>query len=101
MTFGAGLIARGGDVNAASVFGVTLCAPQLFSADDTDRVVDWTIVACEAGRVCSPRGESAGLLHMASGAFFFENGVSFRHASARVHAMITRKSAPRDPNQCK
>ena len=97
VAFGATLVTRGVDIHAAAMLTMACRAGQRFSLIN---VMDRPVVTREAGRVGSLGGKCAGLLHMAAGAFLFEDGVSFRHASAGIHAVITGKAAPGDPHQC-
>jgi len=61
--------------------------------------MDWSVVAREAGGVGGFRRESAGLLEVTGGAFFFEDGVGGAHAAAGVNARVFRGGAPGDPDQ--
>jgi hypothetical protein len=63
-------------------------------------MVYWPIVAGEAGAVGGFGGKSAGLLEVARGAFFFEDGVGCGHAAAAVDAGIFGERAFSDPHQC-
>src|SRR6267154_4813289 len=100
MAYRAGLIADSGNINPAFVFCVALGAGEFFSAADADGVMRGPIVALETGVVGSLRGERAGFLHVTGHTFFFEDRMSLRHMPARVHALVSGKTAPRDPSQC-
>ena len=62
-------------------------------------MVDGAIVAGEASVAGGFCGKGPGLLHMAGGALFFENGVGSGHPAAGIHAMIAGKTMPGDPNE--
>ncbi len=96
VTFCAGLIARSGDVDAPTVVGMTRRASRSWRLRG---VMDGAVVAVETSAVGSLRVKCAGFLRVTCCAFFFENGVSFRHTPARVHAMVSGKTAPRDPGE--
>jgi hypothetical protein len=98
MASSAALVTGGFDVYAAAMFHM---ACRTFERLRLTGVMDGAVMTREAGTVRGFCGECAGLLDMTSGASLFEDGVSYRHASARVHAVITRKTAPRYPNQGK
>ena len=85
MTPRASLIAGGHDVYAAAMLDMAGCARKRFLAL---RVMNWAVVAREAGAVGRFRGERVGLLHVTGGALSFENGVSPGHLAAGIHAMI-------------
>ena len=100
MAYRAGLIADSGNINPALVFCVALGAREFLSAADADGVMRGPIVALETGVVGSFRGERARFLHVTRHTFFFEDRMSLRHTPARVHALVSGKTAPRDPRQC-
>ena len=64
------------------------------------RMMDGAVVAVEASGVRRFRGECARRSQVAGSAIFFEHRVRFAHAAAGIDAMIARKSAPGNPNQC-
>src|ERR1700730_13362592 len=70
MTFGAGLIARCGNIDSAAMLAVARGALERFCCGG---VVNGTVVAREAGAVGGFRGESPGLLQMARRAFSLQN----------------------------
>jgi len=100
MAYRAGLIADSGNINPAFVFCVALGAGEFFSAADAYGVMRGPIVALETGVVGSFRGERARFLHVTRHTFFFEDRMSLRHRPARVHALVSGKTAPGDPTQC-
>jgi hypothetical protein len=101
MTFCAGLIGGSGNTYAASMLGVALSASEHFSADETDGMVDWPVMAIKASGVRGFRGKGASLLEVARGAFFFENRVSLGQAASTVNTRIFRERAFGDPDQSK
>jgi hypothetical protein len=75
MTFCAGLIAGGRNAYAAFVLGMTFGAGEFFSPDDTDRVVNWAVMAIETSGVRGFGGKSISLLDVACGALFLEHSM--------------------------
>ena len=96
MTFGASLIARGSNVDAAAMFGVAGCARR---SCRLSCMVDWAVVAVEASVVGSFRGKCARCLHVTSGAFFFEDGVGFGQSATAIHARVFKNGAFGDPDK--
>jgi hypothetical protein len=72
VAFGAGMAARGGDIDATAMLGVAFCAGELFRCAC---VMHRSIVTVEAGTVSGFGGKSSGLLHVAGRAFFFKDSV--------------------------
>ena len=96
MAFGAGLAAGGGNVDAATMFGVAGGAGQ---GVRLRRVVDGAVVTGKATAVGGFCGEDAGLLQVAGRAFLFKDGVGGAHASAGIDAGIFGEGAPGNPGQ--
>jgi len=96
VTLGASLVAGSGNVNAAPVFGV---AGGAIGRGNARGVMRGAVVATKAGAVGSFSGKCARLLDVASGAFFFEDRMSARHAAARVDAVVAGEAAPGDPEE--
>ena len=96
MACGAGLIARGREIDSSAMLDVAFRAIEragLF------RVMNRPVVAGEAGGAFSLGAEVAGLLNVASGALRFENGVGFAETAARVDARIVSCEVVRDPDE--
>jgi hypothetical protein len=98
---GASLIADGGDVDTAAMLGVAWRAFDRFCVCGPrgDGVMDGAVVAGETGAVGGFCGEDTGLLEVASGAFFFEYGVSGAHAAAGIDAGVSCGGTPSYPDQ--
>src|ERR1700687_5224158 len=96
VTFCAGLTARSGDVDAPTVFGMTRRASRRWRLRG---VMHGAVVAVEASAVGSLGGICASILQVTGNTFLFENGMRFRHTPARVHAMVSGKTAPRNPSE--
>jgi hypothetical protein len=62
-------------------------------------VMNRAVVARETGGVSSFCGKRAHLLHVAGGAFSFENAVGLGHLTAGIHTMVTGEIAPNNPNE--
>jgi len=89
MALRARLIPRGRQIDTATVFRVTLCAGELRVR--VRRVMLWAVVASQASRIRGFCGEASRLLHMARGAFFFQNSMSLTQSAARINAVVMCK----------
>lgn len=98
MTFGARLIAGSVNVHAAAVLAMTSGA---FECLRLIGVMDRAVVTGQASVVGGLCGKRAGLLHVAGGAFLFEDRVRLGHSPAGIDAVVTGKAVPCDPNERK
>jgi hypothetical protein len=98
MTFGASLIARGGNIDSAAMLTVANCACDGFCCAS---VVIGAVVAGEASRVCDVSGELASLPQVADRAFFFEDSVRPRESAAAVNPRVFKNAALGDPDERK
>ena len=98
MALRARLIARGCQIDTAMVFCVTLCAGELRAR--ARRVMFWAVVACQASRIRGAGGEDSRLLHMARGAFLFQNSMSLTQSAPRINAVVTFQEIGTQPHDC-
>ena len=94
VTFGAALIAHGGDRHASAMFRVACGAIGSFCGSG---MVCGAIMASEASAIGGFCGKRVSLLKVASGALFFEDGMRGRHSSAAVDAVVAADGVPRNP----
>ena len=95
VTFGAGFFADRGDVDAAAMLGV---AGGAVRRGDLAGVMDGAVMASQARLIVGLGGKGRGFLHVARGAFFFQNGVGLGHAAAAVNASVFVKGVPGNPD---
>src|SRR5208337_3435075 len=98
MAFGASLVTGGADIDAPAMLGVA-CGALRHLRLHLVLVMDWAVMAGEAGAVGGGGKKLAGLLHVASGALLFQHGVRLAHPAAGVDARIVEKAAPGDPDE--
>src|SRR6266849_1033611 len=100
MTFRAGLIGCGADVDAPAMLGVAR-GTLWDRSGELILVMQRAVVAGLAGGVGGLRGKFPCFLNMERGAFFFEDGVGVAHASAGVDAGVAESTAPNEPAKSK